>query len=121
MSGSNQLWTSADLAPAGNNLLEQIVDRLSLTKACRRVVINGGNPGVDNMSTEDLPGWLQRNHERLTKSLLDGSYRPQPVRLAEIEKPGGGKRGLGIPKLLSYYMSSQFVLGMFLFIPIKYL
>jgi len=52
------------------------------------------------MSTNDLPGWLQRNHERLAKSLLDGSYRPQPVRLAEIEKPGGGKRGLGIPTVV---------------------
>ena len=100
MSGSNQLWTSADLAPAGNNLLEQIVDRRNLIKACKRVIANGGNPGVDKMSTQDLPGWLQRNHEKLAKSLLDGSYRPQPVRLAEIEKPGGGKRRLGIPTVI---------------------
>jgi hypothetical protein len=28
------------------------------------------------------------------------SYRPQPVRLAEIEKPGGGERGLGIPTVV---------------------
>jgi group II intron reverse transcriptase/maturase len=52
------------------------------------------------MSTKELWAWLQRNHERLAKSLLDGSYRPQPVRLAEIEKPGGGKRGLGIPTVV---------------------
>ena len=121
MSGSNMLWTSAELAPASNNLLEQVVDRHNMVKACRRVVSNGGSPGVDGMSTKELWGWLQRNHERLAKSLLEGSYLPQPVRLAEIEKPGGGKRGLGIPKLLSYYMSSQFVLGMFSDIPIKYL
>jgi len=100
MSGSNQLWTSADLAPASNNLMEQIVDRRNLVKACKRVVANKGNPGVDNMSTQDLPVWLQRNHEKLAKSLLDGSYRPQPVRLAEIDKPGGGKRGLGIPTVV---------------------
>jgi RNA-directed DNA polymerase len=100
MSGSNQLWTPADLAPASNNLMEQIVDRRNLVKACKRVVANKGNPGVDNMSTQDLPVWLQRNHEKLAKSLLDGSYRPQPVRLAEIEKPGGGKRGLGIPTVV---------------------
>jgi len=100
MSGSNQLWTSAALAPASNNLLEQIVDRYNLVKACKRVVTNGGNPGVDKMSTEELPEWLQRNHEKLAKSLLDGSYRPQPVRLAEIEKPGGGKRVLGIPTVV---------------------
>ena len=100
MSGSNQLWTSADLAPASNNLMEQIVDRRNLVKACKRVVANKGNPGVDKMSTQDLPVWLQRNHEKLAKSLLDGSYHPQPVRLAEIDKPGGGKRGLGIPTVV---------------------
>jgi RNA-directed DNA polymerase len=100
MSGSNLLWTSAELAPASNNLLEQVVDRRNMVKACRRVVSNGGSPGVDGMSTTVLWEWLQRNHERLAKSLLEGSYRPQPVRLAEIEKPGGGKRGLGIPTVV---------------------
>jgi len=100
MSGSNLLWTSAELAPASNNLLEQVVDRRNMVKACRRVVSNGGSPGVDGMTSEDLWAWLQRNHERLAKSLLEGSYRPQPVRLVEIEKPGGGKRGLGIPTVV---------------------
>jgi len=100
MSGSNQLWTSAVLAPASNNLMEQIVDRRNIVRACKRVVANGGSAGVDKMTTEELPGWLQRNHERLAKSLLEGSYKPQPVRLAEIEKPGGGKRGLGIPTVV---------------------
>jgi RNA-directed DNA polymerase len=100
MSGSNLLWTPAELAPASNNLLEQVVDGRNMVKACRRVVSNGGSPGVDGMSTEDLWTWLQRNQGRLAKSLLEGTYRPQPVRLAEIEKPGGGKRGLGIPTVV---------------------
>jgi len=52
------------------------------------------------MSTKELWGWLQSNHTRLAKSLLEGSYTPQPIRLAEIEKPGGGKRGLGIPTVV---------------------
>jgi len=100
MSGSNLLWTSDELAPASNNLLEQVVDRGNMIKACRRVVSNGGSPGVDGMSAKELWGWLQNNHERLAKSLLEGSYTPQPTRLAEIEKPGGGKRGLGIPTVV---------------------
>ena len=100
MSGPNQLWTSAELAPASNKLMEQIVDRRNMVKACRRVVGNGGSPGVDGMKTEELWGWLQRNHTRLAESLLEGSYHPQPVRLAKIEKPGGGKRGLGIPTVV---------------------
>jgi RNA-directed DNA polymerase len=52
------------------------------------------------MSTEDLWAWLQRNQGKLAKSLLEGSYLPQPVRLVEIEKAGGGKRGLGIPTVV---------------------
>jgi len=100
MSGSNQLWTPAELAPASNNLLEQVVDRRNMVKACRRVVSNGGSPGVDGMSTKDLWTWLQRNQERLAKSLFEETHLPQPVRLAEIEKPGGGKRGLGIPTVV---------------------
>jgi RNA-directed DNA polymerase len=100
MSGSNRLWASAALAPESNNLLEQVVDRRNMVSACRRVVKNGGSPGVDGMKAEDLWKWLQRNHDKLAKSLLEGSYHPQPVRLAEIEKPGGGKRGLGIPTVV---------------------
>ena len=100
MSGSNQLWTSDVLTPASNNLLEQVVDMRNMTKACRRVVKNGGSPGVDGMKTDTLWIWLQRNHTRLTESLLEGKYSPQSVRLVEIEKPGGGKRGLGIPTVV---------------------
>ena len=100
MSGSNLLWTPAELAPASNNLLEQVVDRRNMVRACRRVVSNGGSPGIDGMTTEGLWVWLQRNQEKLAKSLLEGTYEPQPVRLVEIEKPGGGKRGLGIPTVV---------------------
>ncbi len=67
MSGSNQLWTPAELAPASNNLLEQVVDRRNMVRACRRVVANEGNPGVDGMSTKELWVWLQHNHDRSSR------------------------------------------------------
>jgi len=115
------LWTKETLAPSQSDLLQQMVEKGNLLRACQKVVSNSGSPGIDGMKVRELPGWLQRNFERLIESLQSGTFKPSPVRLVEIEKPGGGKRGLGVPKLLSYYMSSQFVLGMFLFIPIKYL
>jgi hypothetical protein len=121
MSTPNMLWTDETLVPTQNDLMQQMVERGNLLRACHRVVSNGGSPGVDGMNTRELPGWLQGNLDELIESLQNGTYKPSPVRLVEIEKPGGGKRGLGVPKLLSYYMSSQFVLGMFSDIPIKYL
>jgi retron-type reverse transcriptase len=68
---------------------------------------------------------IERNPRKylypLWNRLASGSYFPPPVKEVLIPKGKVKKRMLGVPKLLSYYMSSQFVLGMFSDIPIKYL
>ena len=81
-------------------VMEQVVGRSNLNDAYKRVKANGGAPGVDGMTTEELYGWLIRHKEELIESLLDGSYRPQPVRRVEIPKSGGGMRKLGIPTVV---------------------
>ena len=101
-------------------MLEQILSPANLNQAYKRVRSNKGSGGIDKMEVESLRDYLVNNKEKLIQSILDGKYRPNPVRRVEISKEKG-KRSLGIPKLLSYYMSSQFVLGMFSDIPIKYL
>jgi RNA-directed DNA polymerase len=40
------------------------------------------------------------NRDSLIANLLDGSYKPQPVRGVSIPKPGGGERQLGIPTVV---------------------
>lgn len=52
------------------------------------------------MTVEELPGHLRKHWPEIRASLLDGSYRPQPVLRKEIPKPGGGVRELGIPTVL---------------------
>jgi len=96
--GSQQALTASDLPRAlATDLMEQICDPKNLTRAYRRVRSNKGKPGVDGMTVYELADWLREHHEALTASLRDGTYRPQPVRGAQIRKPGGGQRQLGIP------------------------
>jgi RNA-directed DNA polymerase len=77
--------------------MERCVDRENMKRAWKRVKENGGSPGVDGMTIEETEEYLKRNWPRICKELLDGSYRPSPVRKVEIPKPGGGMRQLGIP------------------------
>lgn len=79
-------------------LMEQVCEPANLNRAYARVKANKGSPGVDGMPVGKLGGWIKRHKQALVASLLDGSYRPQPVRGVQIPKPGGkGMRQLGIP------------------------
>jgi RNA-directed DNA polymerase len=82
------------------HLMEVVSGSANLNRAYKRVKANGGAPGVDGMTVEDLRGWIAVNREALIASLLDGSYKPQPVRGVSIPKPGGGERQLGIPTVV---------------------
>jgi RNA-directed DNA polymerase len=82
----------------GEMELEEMLRRENMLKAYQRVKGNKGAPGVDGMTVYELMPFLRRNWERIREELRQGKYKPQPVRLVEIEKPGGrGKRRLGIP------------------------
>jgi len=83
-----------------SDLMERICERGNLNRAYKRVKANKGAPGIDGMTVEELYGWLKEHGEELVGRLLDGSYEPRPVLGQEIEKPGGGKRRLGIPTVV---------------------
>jgi len=80
-----------------SKLLEKVLDRENLNLAYKRVKKNGGSHGVDGMKVDELLLYLRQHGENLKQNLLDGKYRPQPVRRVEIPKPDGGIRLLGIP------------------------
>lgn len=79
------------------HLMERVVDQRNILHASRRVTQNGGSPGIDGMTVEELPGFLVNRWSSVRELLLKGAYNPQPVKRVEIPKPGGGWRLLGIP------------------------
>ena len=82
------------------HLLEVILSPHNLNTAYKAVVSNKGCGGVDKMSWEQLLPWLRSNKDELIGSLLDGRYRPNPVRRVDIPKDNGKMRQLGIPTLV---------------------
>jgi group II intron reverse transcriptase/maturase len=82
------------------NVLESILAESNLNAAYKRVKANHGSHGVDNMKVDELLPYLKTNGASLRQTLLEGRYRPQPVRRVEIPKPDGGVRLLGIPTVL---------------------
>src|SRR5512138_4043675 len=49
------------------------------------------------MTIDDATGFLREHWPDIRSQLLEGTYRPQPVRRVEIPKPDGGVRKLGVP------------------------
>lgn len=80
-----------------DDLLAQALGRANLVMAWKRVKANRGSAGVDGKSIAETAELLKTHWPRIREALLDGSYRPEPVRRVQIPKPGGGMRELGIP------------------------
>jgi RNA-directed DNA polymerase len=84
-----------DLGSEG--LLVQALRRENLVLAWKRVKANAGSAGIDGLTVSQTKEYLRGHWPRIKEQLLEGSYRPQPVRRAQIPKIGGGVRELGIP------------------------
>jgi RNA-directed DNA polymerase len=82
------------------DLLEQALARENLVRAWKRVKANKGSAGVDGRTVLGTGAYLKSAWPAIREALLDGSYRPQPVRRVGIPKPGGGVRELGIPTVV---------------------
>jgi len=83
--------------PETKRMMEAVVERENMRAALKRVEANKGAAGVDGMSAEGLRPWLHEHWPQVKEELLEGRYKPRPVRKVEIPKPGGGMRQLGIP------------------------
>ena len=79
------------------SLMERILAPENLATAWRRVKANAGAPGIDEMSVAMFPAFCRQHWPRIRSRLIEGTYRPAPVRRVFIPKPDGSQRPLGIP------------------------
>ncbi len=91
--------------PAGNQrIMEEVCERGNRREALKRVRANQGSPGIDGMTVDALPEYLEQHWPVIREQLLNGTYEPKPVKRVEIPKPDGGVRKLGIPTVLDRFV-----------------
>ena len=81
----------------GSVLLQAALTRENLQRAWKRVKANKGAAGVDGLDIDQTGQQLRTLWPLIREQLLQGMYRPKPVRRVTIPKPDGGERELGIP------------------------
>ncbi len=82
-------------------LMEQVVTKENATAAWLAVKRNGGAPGIDRMTTEQLGDHIRKHWESFN------AYVPSPVKRVEIPKPYGGTRMLGIPTVVDRWIQQM--------------
>ena len=84
-----------------DKLMEKILSNDNLNKAFKKVKSNRGAGGVDGMNVDELLSFLRDNGTQLKQQLMDGKYKPNPVRRVEIPKETKGEfRKLGVPTVV---------------------
>jgi len=68
-----------------------------MQRAWKRVKANKGAAGVDGLDIAQSGQHLKHAWPTIRQQLMEGTYRPKPVRRVGIPKPDGGERELGIP------------------------
>src|ERR1700739_3224880 len=84
--------------------MEAGVESENLKRALAQVKRNKGTAGIDGMNVGDLPACLKEHWPGIRAQLLDGTYKPQPVRRGGETKASAGMRPLGIPTVLDRFI-----------------
>ena len=81
-------------------LIEEILSEENLNEALERVIANKGASGVDKMTINQLKPYFNEHKKEIVSSIMNKTYKPQPVRRVYIPKSNGKLRPLGIPSVV---------------------
>ena len=82
------------------SLIEEILSIENLNESIKRVKANKGASGIDKMSADMLEPYFNEHRKEIIESIMNKTYRPQPVRRVYIPKSNGKLRPLGIPTVV---------------------
>jgi len=99
-----EAFPARDEGKASAELWDRVWERGNLHAAMKRVERNGGAPGKDGMTVEELRPYLKEHWLEIKEALYQQTYKPSPVRRVEIPKPDGGVRQLGIPSVMDRFL-----------------
>src|ERR1700757_636267 len=84
--------------------MEAVVERENLKTALAQVKRNKGAPGIDGMTVETLGSYLKEHWLPIRARLLEGTYKPQPVRRGGIPEGAGGTPPLRISTVVDRFI-----------------
>lgn len=82
------------------SLIEEILSEENLIEAIKRVKANKGASGIDKMTINQLDAYFYEHKKEIINSIMNKTYKPQPVRRVYIPKSNGKLRPLGIPTVV---------------------
>lgn len=85
-------------------MIEKVINRRNMQRACKQVVANKGSAGVDGMSVKELSAHLRKNRDKIATSMVNGKYLPQPILGVAIPKSNGKTRLLGVPTVTDRWL-----------------
>ena len=80
--------------------LESVLEYHNMRTAMTQVIKNRGAAGFDGIPASELEQWFREHPHQLSKAVMSGTYKPQPIKRVYIPKDNGDKRPLGIPTVV---------------------
>lgn len=92
-----------------SQLLLQILSTSNMTLALKQVKRNKGRAGLDGITVDEIEQYIRANWQDIKGQIIHRKYKPTPVLRAEIPKPDGSKRKLGIPTVMDRIIQQAIV------------
>ena len=86
--------------------LESVLEYHNMRTAMTQVIKNRGAAGFDGIPVSELEQWFREHPHQLSKAVMSGTYKPQPIKRVYIPKDNGDKRPLGIPTVVDSVTNS---------------